>query len=187
MGFTFSHPALIIPFKYLPRRTYSVTGLVIGSMVPDIEYFMRLDNASKYSHTLLGLFWFDIPMAILLSVFYHLFIRNALISNLPRFLKTRFSKFQHVDWMEYLKKNWIVVIFSILVGSLTHLFWDGFTSSYGLFTSPHSFLMKRTEWLGIEMRGYTLVRYLSSLCKILLACFNYAMVIHDRIALVHRA
>src|SRR5688500_17701583 len=103
MGFTFSHPALIVPFKYLPRRLYSFTGLVAGSIVPDFEYFIRWSNKSIYSHTLAGIFWFDIPMALAISVIYHQLIRTTLIDNLPFFLKSRLIRFRDMDWLAYLK------------------------------------------------------------------------------------
>ncbi|HMG06875.1 MAG TPA: DUF4184 family protein, partial [Mucilaginibacter sp.] len=39
---TFAHPAIVLSFKYFPKRWFSKTGLVIGSMAPDFEYFIRL-------------------------------------------------------------------------------------------------------------------------------------------------
>lgn len=58
MPFTFSHPAIILPFKYLPNRWISMTGLIIGSLTPDFEYFIRMKIESYYSHTNAGLFLF---------------------------------------------------------------------------------------------------------------------------------
>ena len=57
MPFTFSHPALILPLKYFPNKWFSLTGLVIGSLTPDFEYFLRMRIKSVYSHTLEGIFW----------------------------------------------------------------------------------------------------------------------------------
>jgi hypothetical protein len=42
MPFTFAHPAIVLPLKHLPKRWYSLTGLIIGSMTPDFEYFIRM-------------------------------------------------------------------------------------------------------------------------------------------------
>jgi hypothetical protein len=55
MPFTFSHPAIILPLAYLPKKWYSMTGLVIGSLVPDFEYFLRMSMAGYHSHTIAGL------------------------------------------------------------------------------------------------------------------------------------
>ena len=54
MPFTFSHPAIVLPLKYLPKKWFSFTGLIIGSMTPDFEYFLRMKVKSDYSHTLNG-------------------------------------------------------------------------------------------------------------------------------------
>jgi hypothetical protein len=52
MPFTFSHPALILPLTRLPKRWVSATGLVIGSIVPDFEKFLKMNDGNTYSHTL---------------------------------------------------------------------------------------------------------------------------------------
>ena len=83
MPFTFSHPAIILPLTYLPRRWFSLTGLIIGSLTPDFEYFIRMTPYSLYSHTLSGLFWFDIPLGLLLCFIFHNLVRDSLCSNLP--------------------------------------------------------------------------------------------------------
>nr|WP_237421370.1 DUF4184 family protein [Flavobacterium sp. HBTb2-11-1] len=67
MPFTFSHPAIILPLRYLPKSWFSITALTIGSLTPDFEYFLRMKVKSDYSHTLDGIFWFDLPLALLLT------------------------------------------------------------------------------------------------------------------------
>jgi hypothetical protein len=51
MPFTASHPAIILPLIYLPGKWISLTGLVIGSMTPDFEYFERMSVQSDYSYS----------------------------------------------------------------------------------------------------------------------------------------
>jgi hypothetical protein len=127
MPITFSHPALILPI-YLARRYYfSLTGLVIGSIAPDFEYFIRMKAKSIYSHTFLGIFWFNLPLALLLSFVFHNLIRNPLVKHLPLPLFQRFSIYQDFRWDCYLKSNWGAVIISILIGTGSHLLWDWFT------------------------------------------------------------
>jgi hypothetical protein len=91
MPFTFSHPAIVLPFAFLPRKWFSLTGLVIGSLIPDFEYFLRMRIKSNYSHTIDGLFWFDLPLGIILGYIFHYLVRDSLLNNLPIFLKSRFS------------------------------------------------------------------------------------------------
>lgn len=104
MPFTFSHPAIVLPLTYLPKKWFSLTGLIIGSITPDFEYFIRMKVQRDYSHTLSGLFWFNLPLGILLAFIFHGIVRNSLIENLPLFLKSRFSNFTRFNWLNFFKK-----------------------------------------------------------------------------------
>ena len=81
MPFTFSHPAVVLPLIRAGLKL-SATGLIIGSIIPDFEYFIRMRDWSRYSHTLVGLAWFDLPLAILVCFIYHLIVKNYLFDNL---------------------------------------------------------------------------------------------------------
>src|SRR6188768_3414024 len=98
MPFTFSHPAIILPLTCLPRKWFSLTGLVIGSLTPDFEYFLRMKIQGHYSHTISGIFCFDLPLGILLAFIFHNVVRNSLFDNLPTILKSRLLAFKHFDW-----------------------------------------------------------------------------------------
>jgi hypothetical protein len=89
MPFTFSHPALILRLTRLPKRWVSATGLVLGSIIPDLEKFLKMNDGNTFSHTFPGMFWFDLPLAILLSFVFHRAVRDSLIDNLPAFLQAR--------------------------------------------------------------------------------------------------
>lgn len=138
MPFTFSHPAIVLPLNFLPKKWFSLTGLVIGSLTPDFEYFLRMRIQSTYSHNLDGLFWFDLPIGILLAFIFHNQVRNSLFENLPLFLKSRFSSFKDFNWNAYFKKNWLVVILSTLIGAASHILWDSFTHDHGYFVEALS-------------------------------------------------
>lgn len=77
MPFTFSHPAIVLPITRLPNRFVSATGLIIGSLTPDFEYFLRLNLHSAYSHTIAGVFWFDLPLGIILAFLFHLIVKKV--------------------------------------------------------------------------------------------------------------
>ena len=133
MPFTFSHPAIVLPMTFLNRKWFSLTGLVIGSMAPDFEYFLRMKTSSNYSHTIAGIFWFDLPLVIILSFIFHNIVRNCLFDNLPVPLRLRVSTFKQFDWNKYFQKNWLIVIISILIGPFSLIFWDGFTHQHAYF------------------------------------------------------
>ncbi len=133
MPFIFSHPAIVLPLTYFPKKWFSLTGLVIGSLTPDFEYFLRMKIKSIYSHTIEGLFWFDLPLGLFLAFIFHNIVRNSLFNNLPSFLKSRFSAFEEFNWNNHFTKNWLIIIISIIIGGTSHIFWDSFTHHSGYF------------------------------------------------------
>lgn len=163
MPFTFSHPAIVLPLTYLPKRWFSLTGLVIGSMTPDFEYFIRMKVESEYSHTLNGLLWFDMPLGLLLCFIFQNIVRNNLFVNLPTFLKSRFLTFKQFNWNRHFKENWLVVIISILVGAASHLFWDGFTHSNGYFVQTIPALTNTVDLLGRQIPILKILQHSSTL------------------------
>ncbi|SEP14833.1 DUF4184 family protein [Paenibacillus sp. OV219] len=56
MPFTFAHPAYALPLKFINPRYLSATGLVLGSMAPDFEYFLTLEPHQTIGHSFSGLF-----------------------------------------------------------------------------------------------------------------------------------
>lgn len=163
MPFTFSHPAIILPFRHLPTQWFSFTGLVIGSLTPDFEYFIRMKVQSIYSHTALGIFWFDLPLAILLAFLFHNLVRDSLFFNLPKSFQSRILVFTEFDWNLYFRKNWITVLISILIGIVSHLLWDGFTHNHGYFTEQFSGLKNVFIVYGNEIPAWKIAQHLSSL------------------------
>jgi hypothetical protein len=141
MPFTFSHPAIILPLRYLPKKWFSLTGLVIGSLTPDFEYFLRMRVESRYSHTLYGIFWFDLPLAIVISFIFHTIIKNQLFNNLPENIRSRLLIYNNFNWNNYFKQSFLIVLISIVIGISSHIFWDSFTHRHGYFVN-HIYKLK---------------------------------------------
>lgn len=162
MPFTFSHPAIVLPATALPKRFYSLTGLIIGSVTPDFEYFIRMQGLSMYSHTIAGIFWFDLPLGFLLAFIYHGIVRDALVANLPGVFRTRLSQFCQFNWPGYVKKNWPIVIVSLIIGATSHLFWDSFTHEDGFFVLHLPILQKNVEVFGFTRPICNICQHLST-------------------------
>ncbi len=162
MPFTFSHPAIVLPLTYLNKRLYSLTGLIIGSITPDFEYFLRMKVSSVYSHTWLGLFWFDLPLGFLLTYIYHNIVRDQFINNLPRWLNKRFIVYTNFNWAQYCKRNTIVVIISISIGIASHLFWDSFTHLTGYFVGLFHW-EALIDVAGVQIPIWKIIQHLSTL------------------------
>ena len=133
MPFTPAHPAIVLPF--INKRMFSATALIMGSISPDFEYFFKAAVSSAHSHTVAGMFYFDLPVAIFLCFMFHLLVKDNLINNLPAFLQRRFVPMQRLDFKKYFSEHYAVVIYSIVIGSFSHLFWDSFTHNGGFFVN----------------------------------------------------
>lgn len=129
MPFTFSHPALVIPFLHNRRRWpwLSATGLIAGSLAPDFEKFFRLQLASSYSHTVASILYFSCPVSVGLAFIFHWLVRRPLLLHLPAWLYRRVSRFDGLDWSLYFRQHYGGVLLSIIIGAAGHIFWDSFT------------------------------------------------------------
>lgn len=83
MPFTFSHPAIALPLKVIKPAWFSTTGLVVGSIAPDLLYFLKMGGSADFGHTLVGVFMFDIPISYLIAISFYVWLRNVLIRHLP--------------------------------------------------------------------------------------------------------
>ncbi|RXM43494.1 DUF4184 family protein [Flavobacterium sp. YO64] len=162
MPFTFAHPAIILPLPFLNKRWFSLTGLIIGSMIPDFEYFIRMRIQSIYSHTIAGVFWFDLPLALFISFIFHNKVKNLLFQNSPYCLQSRLLIFTTFNWNNYFKQNWIVVLFSILIGTASHLLWDSFTHKSGYFVNHIAALQNSVYLFGIDIPILKMAQHLST-------------------------
>ncbi len=162
MPFTFSHPAIILPLAYLPKRWFSLTGLIIGSLMPDFEYFLRMKIRSDFSHTFEGVFLFDLPLGIVTAFVFHNIVRNNLFDNLPYILKSRVVIFKNFNWNTYFKKNWLVVIFSVIIGTFSHILWDSFTHDTGYFVQKFEVLNQSVELFDKQIPILKILQHLST-------------------------
>lgn len=109
-------------------------------MAPDFEYFIRMKGFSRYSHTWTGMFWFDLPLSIILLFIFHNLVRNTLIENLPFSFNVRLSAFENFNWNKQFQENIAIVFISLVVGIASHLVWDDFTHIGGYFVKVIPFL-----------------------------------------------
>ncbi len=168
MPFTFAHPAIILPLHRFFRRWVSLTALIIGSIIPDFEYFIRMSSNRSYSHTLSGMFWFDLPLGILVCFIYHNLVRNTFISQLPYVLHSRLSNFKRFSWNKYFQKNWLIVIISMLIGTFSHLVWDHFTHERGYVLQLYNFFNQDINDTVLPVPEYTTLQVISSIAGVLI-------------------
>lgn len=171
MPFTFSHPAIVLPLTFFSKKWFSLTGLVIGGLTPDFEYFLRMRIKSNYSHTISGLFWFDLPLGLLLAFLFHDIVRNCLFDNLPTFFKSRFLSFRQFDWNRHFKKSWFIVAISILIGAASHILWDSFTHEQGYFVQKNPTLTSTVDFFGRQILLLKIFQHSSTIIGGLITAF----------------
>ncbi|MET0806095.1 MAG: DUF4184 family protein, partial [Lacisediminihabitans sp.] len=129
MPFTPSHIAAILPFVRTPLLPAS---LAIGSMVPDLPYFVPLPVERELSHSLLGVPLVDVPMGIVSLLFWVLVFRAPLLDFAPAWLRRRFVL--PGPWprtASRLALAALLVLASLIIGIASHLVWDAFTHPDG--------------------------------------------------------
>lgn len=140
MPFTFSHPAIVLPFLRIKHQSLSMSGLIIGSLTPDFEYFIRMKLSGRYSHSLEGMFLLDVPVAIVIAVIFHQLVKRPLIDNLPGYFYGRLLPLRDFNFPSYLRKHFWGFLLCLVVGIGSHIFWDGFTHSNEFFVERIAFL-----------------------------------------------
>src|SRR5262245_26185542 len=127
MPFTLSHAAAILPLHRFGNSHLSLAALTIGSMSPDIPYFVELPFGND-SHSLLGIFYFCWPVGLVLWGIFEYLLKQPTLDLMPGSVRTRFAC--HTPRVS--TRLMLAVSISIMLGALTHVAWDSFTHA----TSP---------------------------------------------------
>ncbi|WP_430883114.1 DUF4184 family protein [Fusibacter sp. JL216-2] len=177
MPFTPAHAVVSLPFVKR-MRAISVFGLIIGSMAPDFEYFLRLKPASMGGHTIMGMFFLNLPICIVLAILYMNVLEDGLIQLLPSFLAKKWPRFGR-NVRHYALAEWLNFIFWTLTGMLTHIGWDAFTHKTGAVVGLFPVLTNTVEIIGKEVPIYKLLQHTSTLIG-LISIFIYIMLRQTR-------
>ncbi|QPC48243.1 DUF4184 family protein [Mangrovibacillus cuniculi] len=153
MPLTFAHPAAVLPFS---RRSKYInfSAMVIGSMSPDFEYFLRGQPMGSTGHSLAGFLTLNLPLVAIVYFIYHYFVHETLLNHLPFFLQE--SSINRPTSSKGLKI--VVFCYSALFGMFTHVAWDSFTHLNGKVVQTFPKIFTHT---------YTLISYSIPLYKFL--------------------
>lgn len=119
MPYPIAHPAAVIPLARPLGRLGVPSALAIGSVVPDLWYFVPGLQRSD-SHSAGGLVWFCIPVGLLAYVLFHAVLKRPLIALIS-------PRLSHYACAGMPQRPWYAVVLSLLVGAATHLVWDALT------------------------------------------------------------
>jgi len=187
MPFTLSHPLAVIPLK---RTGLVFSALVVGSMSPDFEYFLRWRQDHHGSHTLLGLFAFCLPSSLVVLWIWHELLKRPLIELAPESHRVRLA-FAEREFSFGPGRRFLVICASVLLGAITHIAWDSFTHPWGW--PVQNLALLRMEVSPPVIEGKPLFRHLQhastvlgflALMALYLIWFRNAKPAHDRVGLI---
>lgn len=131
MPYTIAHPAIVLPLKARWPRAFSLTGLVLGSAGPDLEFFARLRLVPGSGHDLSDLFTRTLPASLLLAPVLHRVVRPTLVAMLPAPWDRRLREWSSRPWSLLERRRLLVFVSSVAVGFFGHLVLDAFTHRHG--------------------------------------------------------
>jgi hypothetical protein len=126
--FTASHPAAVVP---LMRWGLVPSALVVGSMAPDVPYFVPLPVARGLSHSLLGVVTVDLWLGLVVFGVWQGLVAAGVVAIAPAGLRSRLGPASPAGLRHHLTgvRRPVLVLVSLTVGALTHVVWDEFTHS----------------------------------------------------------
>ncbi|MEE9309675.1 MAG: DUF4184 family protein [Cocleimonas sp.] len=170
MPFTVSHTVAVIPlYKYLGKFG-ALSALIIGSMTPDFAYMVPyLVHQRMDSHSLVGIYLFAIPMGLTVYFVYHLLMAPVLVSLLPKFIQRHLHSDLFVGRIPNIPSY--TLVFSLVIGALTHITWDFFTHQSGIPQHIAWMDLPLTSIDGYEIMPYRVLQHFSTLFGLSLLIF----------------
>ncbi|HEX6342324.1 DUF4184 family protein [Umezawaea sp.] len=136
--FTLAHPAAILPFS---RGPLVPSALVMGSMAPDLTYYVPLPwldptgTLLTRTHHASSVFWLDPLLALVLLVVFHVLLKRPVVALLPPAAAGRvWRSAERFTWRRATAAWWIAV--SLVIGAATHVAWDRLGGAFGEDHSP---------------------------------------------------
>jgi hypothetical protein len=127
MPFTPSHIAAVLPLAGTPLFP---AALAIGSMVPDLFYFVPLPIPRELTHAWFGVVTVDLAFGLALFALWDVALRRPIIDFLPQGARTRIASATSTGWRPAGMAWWVAALLatlSVLIGATTHVLWDSFT------------------------------------------------------------
>ncbi|HXT40476.1 MAG TPA: DUF4184 family protein [Candidatus Angelobacter sp.] len=179
MPFPLAHPAAILPFRRWSGRWLDFSALVIGAVTPDLSYCFLTDagryGVGGFAHSLGGCLGFSLPVGWMLTLLFYS-VGGPLVERLPaphrEVLVPRCRQFP---------RSWHTIPLSVLIGAITHVFWDAFTHETGWFVERSDLLQQILFTVNNRpFRVYWLLWHLSTWTGIGLVSWFYARAVKRR-------
>ena len=165
MPWTFAHPAAVLPLRRLCPMHLNFAGLVVGSMTPDLGYYIHFSDLAQLAHTFFGSVLVCLPIGLtLLAALYML--RKPLWFLLPQPHRAVLAPVVAVP-PSLRPSSLLATAVSVVLGAWTHIVWDSFTHKSGWVVKHVAFLQEPAFLIGVtEFPTYQLLQLLSTLVGI---------------------
>lgn len=168
MPFTLAHTVAALPLR---RSRLVLSALVVGTMAPDLEYFVRLKPGGGWGHTIPGALLLSLPFGLVVLWLFHNFAKAPVVALLPNGVQRRLGPclqpFQFLGLRRFL-----LIVLSLLAGIATHIVWDSFTHSHNWVYHHFRFLHRElvVPWFHL-MPMYAFLQMFSSVAGVLILGF----------------
>jgi hypothetical protein len=150
------------------------SALVVGSLTPDLVYYLKLTDLGPFTHSLGGTVLFSIPAGLVLLALL-LLLRQPLWFLLPQPHRDALEPF---TFAPFRYRAWPITVASLWLGAWTHIAWDSLTHSRGSMVNLLPALRQSLELAGVELPIYYLLQLLSTLLGTAALLLAYARWLH---------
>ena len=158
MPFTGSHPAAVVP---LLRTGLVPSALVIGSMIPDLPYYVPVPVSWTATHSMPGVIGIDVVLGVLVFVLWQVLLAPTAVALAPVGFRERLAPELPVRARHHCRNARAIalVLVSLAVGAATHVAWD-------LLTHADRWGTDHVAWLAAShgpLPGYRWMQYAGGL------------------------
>jgi hypothetical protein len=162
MPFTASHIAAVLPATRFPmlRDPLILSAFVIGTMSPDVPYFIPFDIWWAWGHNWVGLFVLDVPVTLALVAIFWLVLAAPLRALAPVPLRARLPHNVLAAHRAVWPRSLALLAMGAAIGAATHILWDAFTHEgrFGVMAVP---MLQEPDVVG-PLAMYRVLQYGSS-------------------------
>ena len=133
--FTISHVAVAGPLNRLVNQQLPVLALAVGTMSPDLEFFLRGRIERSIGHTVHGILLLDVPLSFAFLAALSWLIIPAITTLLPDAalhlgapLERTFT-LPRAAWTD--RRALARITLAVMIGAGSHILWDQFTHNPG--------------------------------------------------------
>ncbi|PXX47703.1 DUF4184 family protein [Undibacterium pigrum] len=161
MPWTFAHPLAILPLQRLAPRRFNLMALIIGSISPDLGYYVFAFDLATLAHQWHGLLLVCLPVGWVVFMFLR-YMQAHFIYLLPQMQRQALQA--HMAAPQSLSPSqvtWISI--ALISGAATHIVWDAFTHANGFAVAYFDVLRQPVDIAGVHTKAFHLLQHLSTL------------------------